>query len=77
MSKVIGLVVVLSLVFVSYSYAQHEPMDHQQDEMMGDMVMNQEDTNSIAPESKAVEVGNKICPVSGNKIPAPCENSDL
>ena len=38
-----------------------EAMDHEKDSMMG----HEEETEA---NSKAVEVGNKICPVSGDKV---------
>jgi YHS domain-containing protein len=37
--------------------------------------MAQDQTNQEA--TKAVEVGNKICPVSGEKIPAPGEKGEM
>ena len=39
----------------------------------GDMSKGQMDSKS----TKAVEVGNKICPVSGEKIPAPGEKGEM
>jgi YHS domain-containing protein len=32
---------------------------------------------STTPTSNAVEVGNKICPVSGDKVPAPGEKGQM
>jgi YHS domain-containing protein len=50
-----------------------ESMDH--GSMMKDEGMMQNEAKDS--ESKAAEVGNKICPVSGDKIPAPGENSAM
>ena len=48
--------------------------------MMDGTVMNDEDMSKGQTDSqstKAVEVGNKICPVSGEKVPLPGEKSDM
>lgn len=49
-----------------------EGMNH--DEHMEAMVNAQKDD---APVSQAVEVGNKICPVSGDKVPVPGQKSAM
>ena len=46
-----------------------EAMDHEKDSMM----VHEEETDP----TKAVEVGNKFCPVSGDKIPAPGEKGTM
>ena len=47
-----------------------ESMDHEKASMMG----HPEGTGA---NSKVVDVGNKICPVSGDKIPAPGEKGNM
>ena len=72
-SKLIALILGLVL---SFSYSQfvlaHEGHDH--DEATENQSINAIDDTDPA---KAVEVGNKICPVSGDKIPAPGENGTM
>ena len=69
----LGLAALLS--YPGYILA-HEGHDH-------DEALEQQgkQTNAVVEKketaSKAVEVGNKICPVSGDKIPAPGEKSDM
>ena len=75
---VLSLGLVLSLSYPSFVLAHEgmkhdegmEAMDHEKDSMMG----HEEETEA---NSKAVEVGNKICPVSGDKIPAPGEKGTM
>jgi YHS domain-containing protein len=73
---VLGLAVILSLSYSQYVLA-NEGQEHQMPDgtMMDDedMPKGQIDTTS----TKAVEVGNKICPVSGEKIPAPGEKGEM
>ena len=52
-----------------YVFAQ-EGMNHDDSMMMA----QQKESN---PASEAVEVGNKICPVSGEKVPAPGEKGEM
>ena len=47
-----------------------EARDHEKDSMM----VHEEETEA---NPKAVEVGNKICPVSGDEIPAPGEKGTM
>jgi len=73
----IFLAVTISLFYTGYIYADEgmkhdesmEMMEHQKNSMMN----NQEK----ATTSQAIEVDNKICPVSGNKIPAPGEKGAM
>ncbi len=73
---VLILVAILSLFYSNYVLA-HEGHEHQMSNgtMMDDdnMAKGQADSKS----TKAVEVGNKICPVSGDKIPAPGEKGAM
>ena len=72
-SKLIALILGLVL---SFSYSQfvlaHEGHDH--DEAAENQTIKAIDDTDPA---KAVEVGNKICPVSGDKIPAPGEKGTM
>ena len=75
---VLSLGFVLSLAYPNFVLAHEgmkhdegmESMDHEKASMMG------HEKETVA-NSKAVEVGNKICPVSGDKIPAPGEKGDM
>ena len=84
------LVLITTILLMGAGYAgAHEGMDH--DEAMesmdhddGSMMMDQgmmdegmmaEDTT--VAETKAIEVGNKICPVSGDKVPVPGEKGAM
>ena len=74
----LSLVSILSLSYSNYALA-HEGMKHDEgmeamDHEKGSMMDHQEGTEA---NSKAVEVGNKICPVSGDKIPAPGEKEAM
>ena len=65
----LSLVSILSLSYSNYALA-HEGMKHDEgmeamDHEKGSMMDHQEGTEA---NSKAVEVGNKICPVSGDKV---------
>ena len=77
-TKWIILITVVCLSLSGYLFA-HEGMEH--DEGMESMdheknsMMDSQD--KMKTETKAVEVGNKICPVSGDEIPAPGEKSDM
>ena len=72
----LSLAAVLSLSYSNYVLA-NEGQAHQmpdgtmmKDDDMAQGQMNQEST-------KAIEVGNKICPVSGEKVPAPGEKGEM
>ena len=77
-SIVLSLGLVLSLSCFRFALAhegmQHdegmESKDHEKDSMPGH-------EEEVQADSKAVEVGNKICPVSGDKIPAPGEKGTM
>ena len=73
----------ISIFFLSYSNSNyvfaHEGMKHDEgmesmDHAKGSMTGQQKGTET---SSKAVEVGNKICPVSGDKIPVPGEKGTM
>ena len=73
---IFGVTVLLS--FSGHAFA-HEGMKHDEgmesmDHEKGSVMNHQEGTEA---NSKAVEVGNKICPVSGDKIPVPGEKGDM
>ena len=70
-SAIIILVTAILISFSGYVFAA-EGMN--QNEKMGSTMSDQKETTTT---SKAVEVGNKICPVSGDKIPAPDEKGDM
>lgn len=57
----------------------HEGEDHSKDKgsMMEEEHGSMMDHKMDAEGAKAVEVGNKICPVSGDKIPVPGEKSAM
>lgn len=60
--KTVVLGVLISLMISSYAQATDEQKHHDQDiSMMGDMKES---------SAEAVEVGNKICPVSGEEVAA-------
>ncbi len=73
---ILSLAAILSLSYSHYVLAK-EGSEHQMPNgtMMkdDDMTKGQMDSTS----TKAVEVGNKICPVSGDKIPAPGEKGTM
>ena len=77
-SKLIGasLITILSLSYSNYVLAQ-EGHEHKMSDgtMMDDDDMEKGQADSMSTE--AVEVGNKICPVSGDKIPAPGEKGTM
>ncbi|MCB9757003.1 MAG: TRASH domain-containing protein [Candidatus Omnitrophica bacterium] len=72
----LSLAVVLSLSYSNYVLA-NEGQEHQMPDgtMMKDSDMAQGQMNQTS--TKSVEVGNKICPVSGEKIPAPGEKGEM
>ena len=77
-SKLIIFVFVVLLSNSNYVFA-HEGMKHDEgmesmDHAKGSMMGQQKGTET---NSKAVEVGNKICPVSGDKIPVPGEKGTM
>ncbi len=55
-------------------YAGYVSADEGMNQSKGSMMENKNKSEST---SKAVEVGNKICPVSGDKIPAPGEKGTM
>ena len=69
---VLSLVSILSLSYSSYVLAHEgmESMDHAKGSMM-------DHPGKMTTETKTVEVDNKICPVSGDKIPAPGEKGNM
>ncbi len=73
---VLSLAVILSLVYSRYVLA-YEGDEHKMSDgtVMDNDAMPQGPTDSQA--AKAVEAGNKICPVSGDKIPAPGEEGTM
>ena len=75
-SKLIILVLAILLAGSHYVFAK-EGHEHKMSDgtMMddGDMSKGQMDSKS----TKGIEVGNKICPVSGDKIPAPGEKGTM
>ena len=75
---VLSLGLILSLSYSNFVLA-HEDMKHDEgmesmDHEKGSTMVHEEETQA---NSKAVEVGNKICPVSGDKIPAPGEKGEM
>lgn len=84
-SKLIIIMSALVLVMNQGMVFAHEGHDHNADNedsmMMEDESMMKDQGMMPAEgkedEIKAVEVGNKICPVSGNKIPAPGEKGEM
>ena len=69
-SKLIILGTAVLLTYSGYVFAG-ESM--KQNKVMGSAMSNQKETAS----SKAVEVGNKFCPVTGDKIPVPGEKGTM
>ena len=74
-SIVLALAVILSMSYSNYVLA-HEGHEHK---MADGTMMDDDDMKGQADSTstKAVEVGNKICPVSGDKIPAPGEKGTM
>ena len=70
-STMIILATTILITFSGYVFAG-EGMN--QNEKMGSMMLDQKETTTAA---KAIEVGNKICPVSGDKIPVPGEKGAM
>ncbi len=73
---VLSLAVLLFLSYSSYVQA-HEGQEHK---MANGTVMNDNDMpkgHKEAKSAKAVEVGNKFCPVTGDKVPAPGEKGTM
>ena len=73
-SIVLGLVTILSLSYTNYVLA-HEGHEHKMSD--GTMMDDDDIPKGQTDSTKAVEVGNKICPVSGDKIPAPGEKGTM
>ena len=74
--KFIVLSLTVLLASSQYVFANEEYQHH----MIDGTVMNDEDMSKGQTDSestKAIEVGNKICPVSGDKIPAPGEKGTM
>ena len=73
---VLGLVTILSLTYSNYVLA-HEGHEHKMADgtMMDDDDMDKGDMDSKS--TKAVELGNKICPVTGDKIPVAGEKGTM
>ena len=70
-SKLIILGAAILLTYAGYIFAG-EGM--KQNEKIVSIIPDQKEAAST---SKAVEVGNKICPVSGEKVPLPGEKGDM
>ena len=70
-SKFIILGTVILVTSSSYVFAAEGMGQGQQ---MGSMMSDQKEKTTT---SQAVEVGNKICPVSGDEIPAPGEKGTM
>ncbi len=62
-AKLMILATVALLFHPGYTFAQ-EDMNH--NEHMGSTMQHQDEQTTTSPQ--AVEVGNKFCPVSGNKV---------
>ena len=75
-SKLVILILALALAPVGYTWA-HEGDQHQMPDgtMMDDDEMTPGQMDAMS--AKAVEVGNKICPVSGEEVPAPGEKGEM
>ena len=72
-SKLTILGLIIFLASSHYAFANEHKMPD-------GIMMNDEDMSKGQMDSKsteAVEVGNKICPVSGDKIPAPGEKGTM
>ena len=75
-TKLIVLSLTVLLASSHYVFANEDNEHH----MTDGTVMNDKDMSKGQMDSqstKAVEVGNKICPVSGDKIPAPGEKGTM
>ncbi len=75
-SKLIITGLCMMLISGGYVFA-HEGHEHQ---MVNGIMMDDEDMAEgqiDAKSTKTVEVGNKVCPVSGDRIPAPGEKSAM
>ena len=73
---VLGLAVVLSLSYANdVLAAEGDDQKMPEGTIMDGAAMPEGQADATAP--KAVEVGNKICPVSGDEIPAPGEKGDM
>ncbi|MBP9855291.1 MAG: TRASH domain-containing protein [Candidatus Omnitrophica bacterium] len=73
---VLTIVTVLTLSYSKYVLANEAYEHHMTDGTVmkdADMLKGQADETS----TKAIEVGNKICPVSGEKIPAEGEKGEM
>ena len=70
-STSIILVMAILIPLSGYVFADESMNQNQQ---MGSMMSDQKETTTA---SKAVEVGNKICPVSGDKVPVPGEKGAM
>ena len=68
-SAIIVLVMAILISFSGYVFAGEVT-----NEKMGSMMLDQKETTKT---SKAIEVGNKICPVSGDKVPLPWKKGDM
>ena len=74
--------IILSLAFiVSISYSNYVLANEGHEHKMADGTMMDDDDmvkgQADSTSTKAVEVGNKICPVSGDKVPAPGEKGAM
>ncbi len=67
-TKILMSLAVAGLLSTGYVFAQGE--DHGQ-------VIDEKQAAADVAAKKAVEVGNKICPVSGNPIPAPGKKGEM
>ena len=76
--KWVILIIAVCLSLASYLFA-HEGMEHDEGMELMDHEKNSmmDSQDKMTTETKAVEVGNKICPVSGDEIPAPGEKGDM
>ena len=75
-TKLIVLSLAVLLASSDYVFANEDHQHH----MIDGTLMNDEDMSKGQTDSqstKAVEVGNKICPVSGEKVPLPGEKGDM
>ena len=75
-TKLIVLSLTVLLASPQYVLANEDNQHH----IIDGTVMNDKDMSKGQMDSqstKAVEVGNKICPVSGDKVPLPGEKGDM
>lgn len=78
-SNMMAVLAVSGILIAGYAFA-NDGHDHSTDNgamkdgMMHDQGMMEQGKEG---ESKAIEVGNKVCPVSGNPIPAPGEKGEM